>query len=421
MDYIGNRYKLDQTIKQMTNGLLLRGIDLTCKRDVLLYTFQETDDSAHQESLRWLKKASLMSDEHFMHILDTGSEDGTLFAVLQAEPGGPLSNRLTSLEITGHKALNYVQELAKGIRETQRKRLLEYSVDADNLWIHENGRLRVLNFWKEGKIGRRGVPGLALLLYQLSAKTDIPTSSIRAYSFELNRLFADLSDIARERAVTLASRAYEGMCTLAEFQQELEVLIGICERKEPHLTSDLPAYEIRKSGDSGDKKNGLSKLLRKMPQMRKWHLLTTAGFGVLILLLWLSMRPYPDHVNGSNKQTLPTPNSTALSVNRTESPKPSVSESAMPDLTAAQTAKPSESAVPPANDREEQAKAGVVPDLVGLTKEEAEKLAMASGLRYQFFLETNAAVKGVVFKQDLTPGNAINNGDRITFRVSKGQ
>ncbi|MCY9670735.1 PASTA domain-containing protein [Paenibacillus alginolyticus] len=464
MDNIGNRYMLDQPLKRMTNGLLLRGMDLTCKRDVLLYTFQETDESAHQEALRWLRKASQMSDEHFMHILDAGSEDGTLFAVLQAVTGSPMSDRLRDLEITGHKALTYVHELAKGIRETRRKRLLECSVDAENLWIEDNGRLRIMNFWSEGKNGRRGVPGLALLLYQLGAKTDIPTSSISAYSFELNRLFADLSDVTRERAIALACKAYEGICTLADFQQELEVLLDFGgDRKEPLLTSALPeVYDImasrgrerkavireshafvepktgeRKAEDrtadgrkpgkpqarisaASDRKMAeLSELFRKSFQLRKWHLFASVGFCVLVLLLWLSLRPHSDHVNGSKPQIIPTPESTAVSVYRTE--PPSASASAMPARTEAPTAKPLDAEVQPADDGAVQAKAGVVPDLVAHTREDAEKMAIASGLRYQFLLESNVADKGVVFKQDLTPGTAAKNGDRITFWVSKGK
>ena len=181
MDNIGNRYMLEQPIKELTNGLLLKGMDLIFKRSVLIYTFQVTDGLAHQEALRWMRKASQMSDEHFMHVLDAGSENGTLFAVLQGGTGRPLSERLLDLEITGRKALMYIHELAKGIREARRKRLPECSVDAENLWIEDNGRLRIINFWVEGRYGRRGVPGLALLLYQLSAKTDIPTSSSSAY------------------------------------------------------------------------------------------------------------------------------------------------------------------------------------------------------------------------------------------------
>jgi hypothetical protein len=460
MDNIGNRYMLDQPLKRMANGLWLRGLDLTFNREVLLYTFQEIDESVHQETLRWMRKASQMSEEHFMHILDAGSEDGTLFAVLQALTGSPLSDRLSDLEITGHKALTYVYELAKGIRETRRNRLLEYSVDAENLWVEDNGRLRIMDYWTEGKNGRRGVPGLALLLYQLCAKTDIPTSSISAYSFDLNRSFADLSDVTRERAVALACRAYEGICTLADFQQELEVLLGISgERKMPLLTSALPAYDMvlsrgrkrksavheshefvepktgvsrakkrkaegRKPGESqaristaaGRKMVELSELFRKSFQLRKWHLFSTAGFGVLVLLLCLSLRPQPDLVNGFKPQTIPTPASTEVSVNRIETSETSASASAMPAQTAAPMPKPLDATV----DGAEQAKAGVVPDLVTHTREDAAKMAIASGLRYQFFLESNAAIKGVVFKQDLTPGTAVKNGDRITFWVSKG-
>ncbi|MDQ0915004.1 PASTA domain-containing protein [Paenibacillus sp. V4I5] len=437
MDNIRNRYMLDQPLKRMANGQWLRGMDLTFKREVLLYTFHEIDDSLHQETLRWMRKASQMSDEHFMHILDAGSEDGTLFVVLQALTGSPLSDRLNDLDITGHKALTYVYELAKGIRETRRNRLLECSVDAENLWIEDNGRLRIMNYWTEGKNGRRGVPGLALLLYQLCAKTDIPTSSISAYSFDLNRSFADLSDVTRERAVALACRAYEGICTLADFQQELEVLLGISgERKIPLLTAAVPAYDRMlsrglkrksavheshdfvkpKTGAAGRKMSELSELFRRSYQLRNWHLYSAAAFGVLVLLLSLSLRPHLDQVNGSRPQTIPTPASTEVSVNRNETSETSASASAMPTQTAAPMPKPLDATV----DGAEQAKAGVVPDLLTHTREDAAKMAIASGLRYQFFLESNAAAKGVVFKQDLTPGTAVKNGDRITFWVSKG-
>lgn len=461
MDSIGNRYMLDQTLKRMTNGMLLKGIDLTFKRDVLLYTFHETDESAYQEALRWLRKASQMSDEHFMHILDAGSEGGTLFAVLQEETGSPLSDRLRDLEIKGRMALTHVHELAKGIREARRRRLPECSLDAENLWIEHNGRLRIMDFWTEGKNGRRGVPGLALLLYQLSAKTDIPTSSIRAYSHEMNRLFADLSDVTRDRAIDLACKAYEGICTLADFQQELEVLLGIGgEVLKPNLTSTLSANDRMalsrreqkaavgeshafvepKTGEKKAKDRAapgephariitasfrkmakLSDLLRELFHPRKWHLFATAGFGVLVLLLWLSLRPHPDHVKGSKPESLPTPDSTAVSMNRTETSKPLASASAMPAQTAAPTSKPLDPEIQPADDGKEQAIAGVVPELIGHTREDAEKMAIASGLRYQFFLESNNTVKGVVFKQNLTPGTAVKKGDRITFWVSKGK
>ncbi|CAG7658153.1 hypothetical protein PAECIP111802_06966 [Paenibacillus allorhizosphaerae] len=325
--------------------------------------------------------------------------------------------------------------------------------------------MRIINFWAEGKYGRRGVPGLALLLYQLGAKTDIPTFSISVYSFEMNRLFADLSDEARERAIALACRAYEGLCTLADFQQELEALLSIGgEGKEPLLISVLPVNYMmtssrrerktaiheshafvdpknkkrkaekrtadgRKPGETQTRISAatdrkiveLRELFRESFQLRKWHLFATAGSGVLVLLLWLTLRPLPDHVNGSKPQTIQTLYPTAVSVNHTETSKPSASASSMQAQTVVPTDKTLEVEVQPADGGAIQAKAGIVPDLVAHTREDAEKIAIASGLRYQFYLESNAADKGVVFKQDLTPGNAVKNGDRITFWMSKGK
>ncbi|TVY03974.1 PASTA domain-containing protein [Paenibacillus cremeus] len=423
MNHIAKRYILEQPLTEITNGLLVRGMDLTFQRSVLLYTFQESDELALQEALRRMKKAFQVSGEHFMHVLDAGSENETLFAVLQAYSGSPLFDRLIDLEITGHKALMYVLELAKGIRETRRNRLPECAVDAKNLWLDDNGRLRIINFWAEGKYGRRGVEGLALLLYQLGAKTDIPTSSISAYSFEMNRLFADLSEPARARAVALASKAYEGLCSLGDFQQELEALLDFGhEGKElPLLKPREPRSQPRITTATDRKNSEQPALFREWIQRLRWPLFAAAGSGVLVLLLWLTLRPLPYHSNGSKPQTTPTTVPTAIATNRTETPKPPPPATSSQARTDVPLNKASEVEAQPENDSTIQAKMGIVPNLVAHTREDAEKLAIASGLRYQFYLEANDADKGIVFKQDLTPGTAVNNGDRISFWVSKGK
>lgn len=398
MGNLADRYMIVQPLKQMTNGLIVRGKDVTSKRDVLLYTFQESDETASHEAVRWMKKSSQTANEHFMQILDVGSEDGTLYAVLQVESGKPLTDQLNDLEITGHKALTYVHELAIAIRDTHRKQLLDYAVDAENLWIEDNGQLRIMNSWTEGKNGRRGVPGLALLLYQLGAKTDIPTSSMSAYSFEMSLLFADLAEGTRERAATLACKAYEGLCTLEEFQLELGVLLGKDGERSKllsHLCAEPPKPKEKKA-------------------FRKWTMIASASFGVLILLLLLSLRPHSDYADDARQQTIPTPGTAANSPNVTVSPQSSATASPTP------TGKPIDTETQLTGDDAVQAKKGIVPNLVAHTREEAEKMALAAGLRYQFFLASSTADKGTVFKQDIAPGTVVNDGDRITFWVSKG-
>ncbi|WJH37360.1 PASTA domain-containing protein [Paenibacillus sp. CC-CFT747] len=84
--------------------------------------------------------------------------------------------------------------------------------------------------------------------------------------------------------------------------------------------------------------------------------------------------------------------------------------------------KPSPSLSPTPSPSAEGAKAesGIVPALVGLTKEDAEKQAVAAGLHYNFFLENDSLPAGAVFKQDPPAGTPAAKGDNVTFWVSKG-
>ncbi|MFC4766630.1 PASTA domain-containing protein [Effusibacillus consociatus] len=62
-----------------------------------------------------------------------------------------------------------------------------------------------------------------------------------------------------------------------------------------------------------------------------------------------------------------------------------------------------------------------IPNLVGLTKTEAEQLLLSKKIRYQFFIEPSDAEADKVFKQDKEPGKPYQQGDRITFYVSRGK
>jgi hypothetical protein len=398
MGNLVDRYMIVKPLKQMSNGLIVRGQDVSSKRDVLLYTFQESDETANHEVLRWMGEASQITDKHVMQIVDFGTEDGTLYAALQVESGKPLSDRLNDLEITGHKALTYVHELALAIRKTRSNQLLDYAVDAENLWIEADGQLRILNSWTQGKSGRRGVPGLALLLYQLGAKTDIPTSSMSAYSYEMSLLFADLAEVTKERAVALACKAYEGLSTLEEFQLELGDLLGLDDDRSKPLSYSHAEPSITK-----EKKT-----------VRKWTVIASTSFGVLVLLLLIALRPHSDYADDANRQAIPTSGTAANSPNVTVTPQSSATASPTP------TGKPVVAETLPAGNDAEQVDKGIVPNLVAHTREEAEKMALASGLRYQFLLEPSTADKGTVFKQDMVPGTTVNDRDRITFWVSKG-
>lgn len=400
MSNLADRYMIVQPLKQMSNGLIVRGKDVTSKRDVLLYTIEESDELTNQDGLRWMEKASQLTNAHIMRIVDFGLEEGTLYAVLQVDSGQLLTDRLNDIEITGHRALTYVHELAQALRIRHSNQLGDYAVDAANLWIEENGQLRILNSWTKGKNGRRGVPGLALLLYQLGGKTDIPTSSITAYSYEMSLLFADLAEATRERAVALASKAYEGISTLEEFQLGLGDLLGINGERSKPLSHSYVEPSATKE---------------KMT-VRKWTIIASASFGVIILLLLIALRPHSDFADHAKQQTTSTSDPITNSPNATATPQ----SSAPATPTPTPIGKSIDAEPEPTGDGAERVELTVVPNLVAHTKDEAEKMALESGLRYEFFLAPSTADKDTVFKQDMVPGSTVNEGDRITFWVSKG-
>lgn len=434
MEVIGNRYKLEQSLKQIDKGLLYRGRDLALKRDVLIYTLQELEQAAHQEIFRWMGKAPRLSSGQFMHILDVGSVNGTLFAVLQHRTGGPLSEQLNDIEISSRQMLEYVHKLANCIHESRRQQLLQYAVDADNLWIDESGTLRVINYWTEGRKGHTGTPGLALLLYQLGSRTSIPTSSMSAYSYDLDLAFADLPDDVRNRAVDLACSAYEGQCNLSEFMLEVEALLDFDSESTADLRSQEREISPRTPMEYAVDSSAQTMNMDRKPNSRSRRIwFSASGFIVLLLVCWIVLHPHSGH---SAKPKASMPVSTSDTVSHPASSKSDTSTSDHPnhtdpaeakstpnssDSAAATSDQPQSGSTPSSHEVSLQTKIGVVPNLINHTRGDAEKMCLASRLHYKYFLVPDAAPIGLVFKQNITPGTKFKQGTRITFWVSKGK
>jgi hypothetical protein len=62
-----------------------------------------------------------------------------------------------------------------------------------------------------------------------------------------------------------------------------------------------------------------------------------------------------------------------------------------------------------------------VPNLAGLTLEQAQQVLLQHGIRYQYVIEPSSAPKNTVFKQSMDAGQPYPPGERITFHVSQGQ
>ncbi|WP_018131206.1 protein kinase domain-containing protein [Effusibacillus pohliae] len=63
----------------------------------------------------------------------------------------------------------------------------------------------------------------------------------------------------------------------------------------------------------------------------------------------------------------------------------------------------------------------LVPQLVGLQQQEAEKLLLSLGMRYAYYLERSDQPPGTVFKQAQAPNTPYPPGERVVFYVSSGK
>lgn len=62
-----------------------------------------------------------------------------------------------------------------------------------------------------------------------------------------------------------------------------------------------------------------------------------------------------------------------------------------------------------------------VPNLIGLTLDQAQQVLLQNGIRYQYVIEASSDPQNTVFKQSIDPGQPYPSGERITFYVSRRQ
>lgn len=463
MELYHDRYQLDEPWRKNAEGWLTEARDVKLKRDVLLWRAVIQDQTQKEEYLRRLGTAARFSHRGFVHILDVAVTGNEVYAILAKADGDRLISRLGSLNWSSRDILNQLRELMPAIREARRERLQDFALTADNLWLGSTGKLQVINYWSDADAKERDVYGLAVLLYQLCAGVKEPPASIREFQTAVSGGLKGLPGGSPADAAEWAGSAFLPSCSLREYEAGLNRLLEPSStspapapaaqaplprrqsRTEQPLRPDIPAppampsrYEARRPPEEEPEEEG--RRFRLKPWI--WFTASIMLIGFLAVIgIWYATRPPAESAastpgaptaaagtaadasaspgvsgsaaahNATPKQGTASPSKPAASQKPTASPRPSASQ------------KPTPSQSPPSKPAagQDDGVPQTVPDLTRKTVEEASQLALKAGLRYQYVLEANELDKGLVFKQDLTPGTPVNKGDRITFYVSKGK
>lgn len=451
---IGKRYIPEKPILPLPRGMIYLGKDLSLNRHVIMYGVDSSDEPFAAQYIRQLREASQFTGENFMHILDLGIDSGSnrLMAILKPCHGKPLIQEIGRRTLGFEENVRLVCELGTTMQKAYAEGIPPFSVHADNLWLNEEMQIVVMNYWEKGPSLHSDAVGLCGLLYQLMTGAQTIPESGAHLEMLLRESLRELPPQQLEDVMRLIRAAYTEALSLQEFvfqlRQQLSlrgeqamsgwkpaaseaqaksyvrppIQIAKQEREEkPSQTAARPAQPETRANTAA-KRNTEDELLeeatitmeleaedeekRSFGWIAKRVLIYgTAAVGIVVLagfiLIGLIDNHKPNRGDESTfaEQTPPTPQTQPQATTTPKDTKPDTA-----------TAKPPSAGEPVQ-----------APSLIGLTREQAEKQALASGLHYEFVIEANSQPNNTVFKQDPLPNTSIKSGDNIKFWVSKGQ
>ncbi|MDR6551199.1 PASTA domain-containing protein [Paenibacillus qinlingensis] len=400
-DRIGTRYVPSTQIVSFPHGTLHYGDDVFLTRKVLLYRNVLRHNQLGVDYISSLQDKAAFIHDGFHHMLDTSIAEDAVTIILQAKSGSLFSDTMYKHKWSYAAVVAIISDLGVSLLDAMEEKITGFSVRPNNLWITDQNKLSIINYWEADEHEEQSAIGLCRLMIQLLTGNEMISDRFEVMHTSLER--ASIPSATTEQKLALI-RLIKFIC---HGQSSLSSLVFGLRSLPPAAPSSiseqitapfqLGAVEaaVDTQPDAQRSRFDTESLTRSTRSAKRIALgavsaLVVGGFAVWYL--W----PEPKVV-----QTVviisPTPTST---------PDASVSPSAT--VTAKLT------------DTKELPEKTVVPNLVGQTQEAAEQMALAAGLHYNFLIETSTQAKGIVTKQEPKAGTESLKEDNVTFWVSKG-
>lgn len=422
----GGRYAARGLVQTMPAGHLYEAEDLSLSRRVLVYV--PADKFAAAETRTEMLRAARFTHDDFMHVLDVGMSLGNPYAVFKWCEGSPLVQQLPKHRMSADALLASVFQLGQAMQEAAEDGTFGYSVLADNLWLGHAGRLLPIRYWEAAADRAKGAAGLCSLFIQLSTKEEKLPETFDMAEQRLRLALHELPAARLEAVVSLVARTFRVKLPLTAFLSELRLCLSnsslsspaaaagsrlpqaaAVPAAEPALDDEHPdTAEADILDDEEDIPSGRGRVWRRLALI--------AGAACLFVIVFIGVLTFVFHLGGRNGDLSETkPQQKDAAVKTPPAASPSSSSPAPPE--------PADPAAVKKSADSGGAASGptTIPKLLGLPRADAEKAALAAGLHYTFYLESNDAPQGTVFKQDPQSGAAAVRGDSVTFWVSKGK
>ncbi|TMV52205.1 PASTA domain-containing protein [Paenibacillus mesophilus] len=414
MKPISNRYELKQLLGPLLDGQLYEGKDLSLARSVFVYTVDLQGEATAKQYIGKLGSAAQQgaTDSPFLHVLDIEAGSGNINVIISYKPGCSFRQFVRNNPPSFKEAVAMIANLGQALLDAAEERHLHFLLDPSNIWITEDGTINVINTWDRPSSHSRLSKGLSRLFVQLMARSEEVPEDAESLSSSLYRALV-LPVSKKEEVVAAVTDAWKEKLSLASFVQYMSMLLqspsSAAFRDERLETSGTGAktltyqelhiaYQEEEQTSRPVFRNRWLKVGKKV-----WIALSLSALGLAVFAGGFVL--LVETMNGGGKSKPAEP----VVVEHRAQPT-------VPQKTAVEVPKEKPPVVAPSGN---QPIVGV-PTLTGLSKEAAEKMALDTGLRYEFFLETDKQAAGTVFKQEPRPNEQVEKGSKVTFWISKG-
>jgi eukaryotic-like serine/threonine-protein kinase len=310
-------YEIQSPLGAGGMGEVYRARDARLNRDVaikILPASFSVDPERLQRFAQESRAAAALNHPNILSIYDIGNDRGAPYVVSELLEGETLRDRLRNGALSSRKAIEYAQQIARGLAAAHEKGIVHRDLKPENLFLTNDGHAKILDFGlakfttSEADISDNAptiqvateagtVLGTAGYMSpeQVRGKAADPRSDIFAFGAILYEMLSGKRAFHGDSAAdTMSAILKEDPPELAETNRNvspaLERIVRHCLEKNPaerfQSARDV-AFNLEALTDISTSSRGAMRAIPEEPAARRW-LLPVLG-GLLLLASWVGI------------------------------------------------------------------------------------------------------------------------------------
>ena len=142
-------YEIQSPLGAGGMGEVYRARDTRLNRDVaikILPASFSADPERLQRFAQESRAAAALNHPNILSIYDIGETNGAPYVVSELLEGETLRDRLRNGALSSRKAIDYAQQIARGLAAAHEKGIVHRDLKPENLFITNDGRVKILDF-----------------------------------------------------------------------------------------------------------------------------------------------------------------------------------------------------------------------------------------------------------------------------------